>query len=250
MWKKCWSLLCVCGVLILGMNLYRIRQLDTAQSSLPSFSQSTQAQTLPEAERLTQEQTAIAFPYAMESFPLTLENLMIYEGPFREDGTDTPAVNAMAVILENTGDTDILSLCLELRQGQRILTFEAYCIPAGKRIMVVEREKQEYSSAPITACRCVSLETGYLDAAPQITLEPFERCDVLVTNTGSETVNVTLVYKLYMPSQELYLGGIAYSMELTDLEPGETRMVRPYPFTWNGGRIVAVSAEKSSGGVQ
>lgn len=252
MWKKCWSLLSVGWMLMLSINLYRIQnRLDGLQSGLPSFSQSTQIQTQPEADRLNQEENTVAFPCAMEGYPLMLQTLMIYEGPFREDGSDAPVADTMALILENTGNSDILSVCVELRQGEKVFTFEAFCIPAGARVMVVEREKQQYSPAPVTAYRCISLETGTLELQEeQISLEPFERCDMLVTNNSLKTLDVTLVYKLYMAQQELYMGGIAYSVTVPALQPGETRQVRPYPFTWNGGRILAVQTQICENGVQ
>ena len=252
MWKKCWGLLSVGWMLILSIQVFRMQQNPGgAKPELPSFAQPAQVQTQPEEECLVQDSQTIALPYAMEGYPLTLQALMIYEGPFREDGTESPVVGAMALILENTGEADILSVSIELRQEEKSYTFEAFCIPAGARVMVVEKEKQSYSGDPVTFCRCTNLETGILDLLQeQITLEPWERCDVLITNSGEQAADVTLVYKLYMQQQELYVGGIAYSMTVPALQPGETRKVRPYPFTWSGGRILAVSAENCESGVQ
>lgn len=252
MWKKGWGLLYVGWMLILSIQVVRMQHKPEGEKpELPSFSQPVQVQTRPAEEHQLQDSQTIVLPYAMEGYPLTLQTLMIYEGPFREDGTESPVVGAMALILENTGQADILSVSVELRQEEKSYTFEAFCIPAGARVMVVEKEKQGYCGNPVTFCRCTHLETGTLDLQQeQIALEPWERCDVLVTNFGAQAADVTLVYKLYMQQQALYVGGIAYSMTVPALQPGETRQVRPYPFTWSGGRILAVSVQICESGVQ
>lgn len=252
MYRKCWVVLSVGWMLILSMQVYCLRQrTNTAQSDLPSFSQTGQSCEDPKTEQLDHNNQSVSFPYALEGYDITVRTLMIYEGPFREDGSETPVVGAMAVILENTGKMDILSVRLELRQGDCVLHFDAYCIPAGAKVMVVEKNAQQYTREPVTVCRCLAMETGNLILGEQqIRLEPYGRCDILVTNNATEVMDVTLVYKLYMDQQDLYMGGIAYSFVVSALQPGETRMVRPYPFTWNGARILAVITQICENGVQ
>ena len=75
----------------------------------------------------------ILFPFSIEGTPLTVESLVVYEGPALEEGSDEPLVDVLAVLLQNTGSQEILSAQILLQGKDVTHRFSGSHIPPEAR---------------------------------------------------------------------------------------------------------------------
>lgn len=204
-----------------------------------------QKPTEPHAEQVGATDDRPGFPFALEYTSLVARKLIAYDGAYLEDGSEEAVEDIAALVLENTGTTGIEYAQIALVQNGRELTFDATYIPPKSTILLLEENKQPYSDAPVTACRCRTVIPGAFDRA-QRTVEVKETgmCTLEVTNlTQQEMDCVRIFYKHHEGENDLYVGGITYSTVIPDLKPGETRSITPYRYASGYAQIVAVVPE-------
>lgn len=197
----------------------------------------------PEQSGGTPEQTG--FPFALEYTSLVAQKLIAYEGAFLEDGSEEAVEDVAALILENTGTIGIEYAQIIVMQSGRELSFDATYIPPKSRILLLEENKQAYSDAPVTACRCRTVIPGVFDRSERtVSIRETGMCTLEVTNlTDREVSGIRVYYKHHEGANDLYVGGITYSTVIPELAPGESRSVTPYRYASGYAQVVAVVPE-------
>jgi len=207
------------------------------RESLASFAPGP-VQTLPTVHEQPQQQSGL--PLVLDS-GLVAEELVDYEGPYVEDGTNEPVSGVAALMLYNSGGRDISAAMVAVTQGGRVLHFYVTWLPAGERVLVLEFDRAAYSREGVTAGRsdgvrwevfhpaCGTIRVSETDGA--VTLE----------NRGICTVEgIRLRYKSYIREGDFYLGGITYSAYIGALPGGKSREVSPFHYAQDAARVVAV----------
>lgn len=69
-----------------------------------------------------------------------------YSGLFLEDGSDDVLSSVLMIVLENTSDKDLQLVRIKAVYTDFIAEFEATNIPAGKRVVLLEKNRREYPS--------------------------------------------------------------------------------------------------------
>lgn len=187
----------------------------------------------------------VCSPYPIPGTTLILERLAAYEGPFLEDLSDAEVVNILAVHLYNAGSADILYTELEVEVANKVFTFIAERIPSGKAILVLENNRESYTQLSIEKVRCCEIVYAEQSAWEScVKIQEIDMGTLSVTNTCDKALcDISLFYKSWLASPEIYVGGITYRVEIPSLEAGETVWVYPYHYAGGYSKVVSVEFE-------
>ncbi len=205
----------------------------------------TENPTQPNIEQVGGTAEPAGFPYQLEYTSLVAHKLIAYEGVYLEDGSEETVTDVTALILENTGTIGIEYTQIILVQSGRELSFDATYIPPKSKIMLLEENRQPYSDAPVTACRCRTVIPGVFDRAQRsVSIRETGLGTLEVRNVTEQALDgIRIFYKHHEGESDLYVGGITYSTVIPELQPGETRSVTPYRYASGYAQVVAVVPE-------
>lgn len=163
----------------------------------------------------------ISFPYTVSGTDIVVEQISPYNGYFIEDGQDQEASNVAAIVLTNKGD-DADFVGVGISQGNRSLAFSASQIPAGASVIVLEQNKASYESDPYFSCTATVTRTDDFNLnEDRIKINQEDDGTFTVYNISDETIpQVKVLFKSYIPEENIYVGGITYTVTVSDLEPG------------------------------
>lgn len=180
----------------------------------------------------------LEFPVVVSGTELIVQNMAQYEGPFLEAEDQEPVARVAALMIYNPGSKMISSAELVLTQGGRTLRFFFTCLPPQSRVLVLEKNRQLYSSEPVRSCLCVS----FTEETPQpssIQVTDSEN-GLAIVNFYNEDKTVTLYYKQYITEGDFYLGGVTGQTLVEHLAAGESREISAAGYAPGYCRIVAV----------
>ncbi len=180
----------------------------------------------------------VSLPCAVEGTGLIARQLVMYEGPYLENGGDDPVTDITALILYNDSQQEIAQAEVILT-GEEELTFFATNIMPGAQVLVLEKDADPWKERQIAEC------TGWVStggaALPEeaLDIEELDMGTLLVTNTTSELMeDIWLFYKNYLPEAELYIGGITYITTVEALDPGQSIEVCPDRYAKGYSRVL------------
>ena len=184
---------------------------------------------------LAAEKNSLHLPYTVDQTPLRVLAFEHFDGTYPEDGSCDPVKNVAAVILENTGSTTLQNGAVRLMQGKQILVFSFTMLPAGERILVMEKSRKSFSSDPVTSCWGWSLNHT-VDRNFQV--EEYGRSGFIVTNLSANNSNATICFKAYDTVRQMYIGGYTYRLTVQNLKPGIAKVLPAYRYIRGKYRIV------------
>lgn len=188
---------------------------------------------------LSNERGSISLPCRVEGTDLIACQLVMYEGPSLENGSDAPVSDITALVLYNDGQQEVAQAEVKLTAEEE-LTFFASNIMPGAQVLVLEKNVTAWKDREITAC------TGWVSAAdhPTLSAQALEIAQVdmgtlSVTNTtGEKLTDIWLFYKNYLPEGDLYVGGITYIETIEALEPGQTVLIQPTRYAAGYSKVI------------
>lgn len=195
----------------------------------------------PEAPQV-QKQT-VTLPCDVQDTQMVAQLIACYEGPFREDGSDEEVAGVAALLVENTGGTMISEGAVILDWGAERLVFELYALPAGGKVLVLEKDQKSYSGQQLTGCYGWE-RREYPENMGQVSVtDAGEGCMLVTNHTDGRVAAIRIRYKSYYAEADMYIGGICYETVVEDLDPGEQRMISPYHYLCGSSRVVCVTIE-------
>ena len=190
-------------------------------------------------------QYGLTLPMMVPNTTLVIEVLTAYEGPFLEDGTDREVVDIAALQVCNVGDKEILQAYIELQLDDCFYIFRGEHIPPGIPVLLLECNAQHYRHAVITACngwQVASTETVL--KKPKVAIQDRPLGTLVVTNLTEETLlDVRLYYKSWLSPPGICVGGIAYTVCIPVLKPGQTQYLYPHHFASGFSKVVCITTE-------
>ena len=205
----------------------------------------------PAQEVETAPQYIGALPEVVPGTELRIQALVQYEGAYWEDGTGEYVSNVAALMIYNPSDTGISygQVFLTL-QGQEY-AFEFTYLPAGGRLLVPEKHRLPYVRERVTHCRTGEMVFDNFGAEDKgFRLTPNGLSEILLENTTQETMDqVTVLYKLYLAEQDVYLGGTTYEYIVENLAAGEIRETIPPKFVWGYSKVVDIQTENKGASI-
>lgn len=171
---------------------------------------------------------AISFPYTVSGTDIVVEQISSYNGYYIEDGQDQAVSNVAAIVVTNKG-SDLEFLGIGIAQVGISLTFSGSQIPSGATVIILEQNKAAYNGAACYSCTATvnriekfSMEEG------RIKIEQEVDGTFTVYNISEETLpSVRVQFKKYLPGEDIYVGGITYTVTIPDLEPDMGTNVSP-----------------------
>lgn len=194
-------------------------------------------------------QTVTAVSSNSMEFPIYLSDgvcavrLAAYDGPFLEDGTDDEMIGIAALELRNTSSQMIKEGKIVLYCTDRVLHFDFTSLPAGARMLVLEKDRNVYFRDVVLDCKFdvqqapMPLDKG-IDA--QIKAPGYI---YLANGSDKDYEGVRLHYKTYDSQSDMYVGGITYTAYAGSLKAGQSKSVTPYHVAHGHTQIVEISCE-------
>ena len=187
---------------------------------------------------------SMTFPAALQDSRLVIEELRQYQGPYWEDGSGDFVEDVAALMICNPTDRMITFAAFAVETPEATLYFFAYRLPPQSRCLVLEYSRKSCDPQQALDCRELMVrwaaqelsreQINYVGFGPQMTI---------VNRDSSPLRRVTVWYKQYVPSEDYYLGGAAYSAHLFCVQPEEQRTVMPEYYDAAHARIVAIELQ-------
>lgn len=190
----------------------------------------------------TQTDHAISFPYVIPGTDLTIEKVSGYDGIFLEDGSDSEVSGITSIVLKNNGETDVEYADITLNDNGEKLSFKISDIAAGSWAIVQEADKSGYTGGPYADCSADAAQAGRFEMSEdKVRVEENEEGSLTISNlTDEEIPCVRVFYKFYMKEENVYVGGITYTVKVTNLEADGTRKVTPSHYSAGSSKVVMI----------
>lgn len=197
------------------------------------------------AQASTMPLKSLQFPCTVEGTDLRALQLVRYEGPFLEKKSDQEVVDAAALVVENTGGfLESGAVVLEM-EGVR-LVFELYDLPPGERVLVLEKDAHQYPGGVLLDCYGWEME-WYPQDIGHVTAEDAGGMTLAVTNRTDGIIPVAKIcYRTQDPGSGMFLGGISYSIEVRDMQPGERRLITPPYYASGSSQVLYITTWSES----
>ncbi len=189
------------------------------------------------------EVPATEAPYIDLPDGLRIEMIGGYTGIYMEDGSDEIVSGVMMILLSNQTEKDLQIARIYLTYPGFKAEFEVTNLPAGERVVVLERNRQSESSEKFQ-----SVESQNVVFFPEVMNLAEDRIGITGMNGMLEITNITEedipgpVFIYYKNSAaDLLYGGITYRVTISEgLKAGETRTVLAGHFTLQNSRLLMV----------
>jgi len=186
----------------------------------------------------------ISFPATIGSSGLVLERLVSYEGPFLEDKSNDEVTDVACLIIRNQGTQTVSYVKIQLSGNEDFYLFEAWDIPHGEAVVVLDRNKAHYKKPNITSATASVLFCTASTRDAEVDIIGQGMGEVFITNLSERIMDdLVLYHKGYDPTSSLYLGGVTHLTKCPTIEPGETIIVMPEHYANGYSRILWVRSE-------
>ena len=237
--KRCLLLiLAIIGWMIpAGVLSYSVCEPSAILGVPPSLQEKPQ-----ETEGEKPTEVKLSLPFLIPGTTLIAEYLTVYDGPYLEDGSNREVVNIPVLQVCNAGTATILKAGIELFVGDECLAFCGEWIPPGASVALLECGNNLSAQKQISPCHgwqdtvmqgCLSEET--------LSVSNWGRGTLAITNRTAEPLrNIQIVYKGWLSSPGIYVGGIAYVFPVAELKAGETIYIDPERYVCGYSKVVCV----------
>ena len=184
----------------------------------------------------------ITFPCEVPGYGLTIEKIAPYSGMFVEDGTNAMVENVAMLMLHNTGNDPIefTQICVEY--GEEKLLFDVSALPVGDILVVQEKNGKTLPSGDVTFLSAAVVHRADMELSEgKVQVTDNGNNTLTIKNLTGETIpTVRVFYKYYMADEDIFVGGIAFTVRITRLNPGASVTIQPSHYTSQTCRVVMV----------
>ena len=184
--------------------------------------------------------TEITFPCDIPGYDLTIEKADAYSGMYVEDGSFTNVANVAMLLVHNKGSYPVEFTRISLSFGEKELLFDISALPAGQRVVVQEKNGKAYPEEKANAASAMVIHKADLAMSEgQISVTDNGNNTLTITNlTGEMIPTVRVFYKHYMKNEQVFVGGIAFTVRITRLGAGASVTIQPSHFNSQTSRLV------------
>lgn len=196
----------------------------------------------PEKDPQTGEERGISFPCQIPGYDLTIEKMAPYNGMFVEDGSNANIENVAMLLVKNNGDFPVEYTQIRVVCGQEELLFDISALPAGEKLVVQEKTGKTILASDATSASALVVQGADMEMS-ESKVQVIDNGDntLTVTNLTNETIpTVRVFYKYYMENEQLFVGGIAFTVRISRLDAGASVTVQPSHYTSQASRVVMV----------
>ena len=191
------------------------------------------------------EKAEISLPCAIAGTPLIAEQIVSYDGPFMEDGSEREVMNVAALRLHNAGCDGIEDAQIIIERGNKQLVFEVDTLPPGATVLVLEKNAAVYTSDACTACYGNAALWQNKWNTEGLEIKEADMGTLEITNIAEDVLeNICIYYKSCLTEADLYIGGKTYCLRVSGIKPGRTLLLFPAHYANGYSRIVRISREE------
>ena len=174
------------------------------------------------------EVVGLQFPCEVPNHSLRIEKLEPYSGMFVEDGTNRQVTDVAMLLVYNHGTTAVEYTEITVEYQGKTLTFQITALPAGQKMVVQEKSGAAIPAGVPLSASALVVHRAQMQIAQGLSVVDNGDNSLTIKNLSGETVpTVRVFYKYYMADENLYVGGIAFTVRVTNLAPGGSVVVRP-----------------------
>lgn len=216
---------------------------DPTEEQLPPPEEQPPAVVIPpEKDPQTGEELGISFPCQIPGYDLTIEKMAPYNGMFVEDGSNANIENVAMLLVKNNGDFPVEYTQIRVVCGQEELLFDISALPAGEKLVVQEKTGKTILASDATSASALVVQRADMEMS-ESKVQVIDNGDntLTVKNLTNETIStVRVFYKYYMENEQLFVGGIAFTVRISRLGAGASVTVQPSHYTSQTSRVVMV----------
>ena len=185
---------------------------------------------------------SVSFPCRVPGYDLVIHRLAPYDGMFVEDGTNATVEKVAMLLVSNEGDYPIEYAQISVQCGDQTLRFDISALPAGEKLVVQEKTGQILANDVAQRASATVVRRANLDmSADQVEVTDNGDNTLTIRNLTKETIpTVRLFYKYYMENEDMFVGGIAFTVRITRLAGESSVTLQPSHYTSQSGRVVMV----------
>lgn len=176
----------------------------------------------------------------LQSSGLVIHTIQPYSGVFIETNEDVECTDAATALFENTTDKMISLAIVEISAGEKTWRFEASAVPAGALVAVQEKNGAEFTDATVS---CTDVQIGFEEnpslLEDRVRVEEIGDNQLKITNISDQDIaSLRLFYKI--KEDNMYFGGITYTIQLSDLSAGGSQTIYPAHYAKGYSEIIMI----------
>lgn len=223
----------------------QVTQAATAPSEapLPPPTELPPAVTIPtETDPATGEPEPITFPCEVPGYGLVIERIAPYSGMFVENGSNAMVENVAMLLVYNGGEFPVEYTQLTVAYGDETLVFDISALPIGEYLVVQEKNGKTIPAGEITFVGATIVERADMQMSEgKVQVTDNGNNTLTIKNLTGETIpTVRVFYKYYMQNEDIFVGGIAFTVRINRLNPGASITIQPAHYTSQTCRVVMV----------
>ena len=218
-------------------------QPDSTEESLPLPTELPPVVEIPtQTDPNTGDSVGITFPCQVPEHGLTIEKLAGYDGMFVEDGSNRAVQDVAMLLVRNSSDTPLEYTQIRVQYPTETLLFDISALPVGESLVVQEKNGKTVPEGTATAANAMVIHRADMDmSADQVRVTDNGDNTLTIENLTEHTIpTVRVFYKYYMEDQEIFIGGIAFTVRITRLGAGGKVTVQPSHYISQSARVVMV----------
>ena len=181
----------------------------------------------------------IKFPLHLNNSSLQIIRLVSYDGPYTEDGTDEEVIGVAALEIHNASELFLKNCSVELQMNGHHYKFIVYALPPFSKVLVLENERKPYVNSEMISYSA-DLEFEKKSSTDYLITDIRDKRILAVENCSDEVLEkVEIWYKTFDKQSQMYIGGIAYSIYIEQLLPGQHSEYEPFHLAAGYSKIVA-----------
>ena len=190
----------------------------------------------------TGESMGLNFPCTISEYKIDIIKFASFDGMYVEDGTQANVQDVAMMMVENNGDFPIeyTQICVEYEE--ETLLFDITALPVGERMVVQEKNGKSIPEGTAEAANALVVQRAQMDMSEE---------KVSVTDNGNNTLTiqnltdkqiptVRVFYKYYMPDEDIFIGGVSFTVRVTRLAANGSITIQPAHYTSQTSRVVMV----------
>lgn len=184
--------------------------------------------------------TKPTIPYDMGD-GILLTKFAGYNGVFLEDGSDRDIANVAAIAVQNPTGINIEYGDVTIVQGGQTYEFTYSDLPAGGRIVVMEKNAKGYADGELESVDQIYASIdSFPMTADQVTVVENADSTLTVTNVSGHDIPCVRVFYKYRMAENTFVGGITYTAKLTALGAGQSQTINPSHYIYGSSQVMMV----------
>ena len=196
----------------------------------------------PETDPETGDPEPITFPCQVPNYGLIIEKIAPYSGMYVENGSNAAVQNVAMLLLYNDGDYPIEYTQISISYGEETLLFDVSALPIGELLVVQEKNGKAIPEGDVTFVGAAIVQRADMEMSEgKVSVTDNGDNTLTITNLTGETIpTVRVFYKYYMEAEDIFVGGIAFTVRITRLNAGASITIQPSHYASETCRVVMV----------